>query len=91
MSNLNNEENHIIRFLNLFINIIKSSAFSYKPSFIATYLYELSKMFNLFYQKHRVLKADIKNKDKRIFITSSVGKIIKIGLDLIGIETVDKM
>jgi arginyl-tRNA synthetase len=45
----------------------------------------------LFYQKNPILKAEADQKYIRLTITKAVGSIIKHGLDLLGIQTVQKM
>lgn len=89
--NLNPEEKSILRLIYQFPEVVESAAERYSPHLVATYLFQLAQNFNLFYQKHSVLKADESTKQFRLALTHAVGKIIKEGLYLLGIETVNKM
>jgi arginyl-tRNA synthetase len=51
----------------------------------------LAKKYNLFYQNYPILKAEQTIKNLRLLITKTTGKIIKKGLYLLGIETVEEM
>ena len=91
IDNLNAEESKLLHLSYRFPYIIKEAAQYYKPHFLANYLFEFSKIFNIFYQKHQVLNADQETKIKRAHITKIVNNILKTGLHLLGIETVNKM
>lgn len=88
---VNDEEKGILRLLYQFPEVIETAAKQYAPSLIATYLFSLAQSYNLFYQKHQVLKAEGAQKDLRLSLTLAVGKTLKSGLHLLGIETVEKM
>lgn len=90
-SEYNNQELDLLRFIQQFEIEVKRSAENFAPNFLANYLYELTKKYNLFYQKNPILKADPSQKYLRIQITKAVGHILKTGLYLLGIKTVDKM
>lgn len=85
------EETGILRKLYRFPEVIENAAKSYSPHLLAGYLYDLAREFNLFYQKCPVLKATGEKRTVRILLTHAVSTILKNGLDLLGIETVDKM
>ncbi len=61
------------------------------PNFIANYLYDLAQKYNLFYQKHKILEADDDIKNFRLLLTKTTGQVLKNGLYLLGIKTVEKM
>ncbi len=88
---LNPEEKNLLRSIYRFPEIIEAAVERYSPHLVATYLFQLSQSFNFFYQKHSVLKADESTKQFRLALTQAVGKTIKEGLYLLGIETVKKM
>jgi arginyl-tRNA synthetase len=88
---LNNEEDKVLRLCYCFSEVIKESMIYYKPNILANYLYELSKIFNIFYQKHQVVNTDNKNRNKRTYLTETVSSTLKLGLYLLGIGTVEKM
>lgn len=85
------DEINLIRKLHQFPEIVLKAAENFSPNFIATYLYELASGFNLFYQKNPILKAEKETKELRLLITQATGNVIKKGLDLLGIKTVEKM
>lgn len=89
---LNKEEKDILRLIYQFPEVIEAAAGRYSPHLIATYLFQLAHFFNFFYQKHPILKADESTRREfRLALTKAVGKTIKDGLYLLGIETVEKM
>lgn len=61
------------------------------PSVIAKYLFDLSQDFNDFYNACPVLQADEKTRQFRLFLIAGVNRIMKHGLNLLGIDQVDKM
>ena len=85
------DELNLLRKLYQFPEIVFKSAEQFSPNFIATYLYELASQFNLFYQKNPILKSEEDIKELRLLITMATGRIIKKGLELLGIKTVEKM
>jgi arginyl-tRNA synthetase len=90
-SNLKSDENNLIRKLYQFPEIVLKAGQQFSPNLIATYLYELSSQYNLFYQKNPILKADEETRNLRLAITQATANVIKKGLYLLGIKTVEKM
>jgi len=81
-------EKEILRQISQFEEVIISSARECSPHLISTYLFELAQLYNQLYNNYPILKAE--KREKRILrlkITRSVANIIKIGLELLGIET----
>lgn len=89
-SDLNEEERSLLRTLYLFPEVVEKAANSYSPHFVANYLFSTAKLFNLFYQKHSVLNAK-EHLAFRLALVKSVSIILKQGLTLLGIPTVEKM
>lgn len=87
----NKEELQLLRSLIKFTDIVRDSALHRTPNSIANYLYNIAQEYNLFYQKHTILKADEETVKFRILLTHSVSQIISNGLGLLGIQTVEKM
>lgn len=85
------DEKQIMRLIYQYTDKVYKAASTLSPNIIAGYLYELSREYNVFYQKNPILKADPDQKYIRITITKAVSSIIKHGLGLLGIQTVDKM
>lgn len=85
-------ENEILKKMLHFKEIICESASNYEPNHIANYLYNLANLYNYFYQKNPILKEEnIDLKTLRIMITKAVMIIIKTGLKLLGINTLNKI
>ena len=62
------------------------------PSYLCTYLHDLAALFNTFYSEAPVLKASSEElKNFRLCLINGVGVVLKVGLYLLGIETVEKM
>jgi len=86
------EERNLIRYIYDFNDTVLGAARLYKPSIIAHYLFEMCKQFNRFYRESPVLKAEDKDLiSARLALVAAFSKTLKVGLELLGIETVDKM
>lgn len=86
------EEQDIIRLLNTFENTVLEAAINYSPNIVANFLFELAQAFNKFYNQHSVLKAETEDLiSTRVALTAATAKVLKRGLSLLGIETVESM
>ena len=64
----------------------------YRPNLLTNYLYQLAKRFAEFFEVCPVLKAESDSlKDSRLLLCDLVGRTMKLGLSLLGIQVVDKM
>jgi len=89
---INEEETAILRALAKYPEVVHDAAKNYAPNYITTYLYELAQKYNFFYQKHQILKEENeKIRTFRIRLTEAVSHVLKHGLNLLGIQTVEKM
>ena len=64
---------------------------TYKPNVICDYIYNLCQEFSSFYNKCRVINAKDTLPESRLLICYVVSKIIKQGLELLTIKTLNKM
>lgn len=88
----NQEERLLAQKLIQFPEKVQASADQYNPSHLAVHIYETSKAFNQFYNKHKVLTADSQDLIKaRLSLTASVKNVLQKGLDLLGIEVMEEM
>ena len=72
--------------------IVDSVADSLEPHRLCTYLYELAAGFHKFYEKCPVLVADTEaHRNSRLALCDLVARTLKLGLGLLGIETVERM
>lgn len=88
---INDDESNVLRLINQFPEIVQQAAIQLSPNLIANYLYELAQKYNYFYQKNKILESEDSIKQFRLMLTKAVGKVIKEGLYLLGIKTVEKM
>ena len=63
------------------------------PHVLCSYLYEVASQFMRFYEACPILKEDVDTdtRNSRLAIAHVTAKTLKTGLDLLGIETMDKM
>lgn len=89
---LNDLEVEIIRHLNDLEETIHKSANELSPALIVNYVYELVKLFNSFYQNHPILKAETEDvKNFRLLLSQWTSSVIKNCLELLGIDSPDRM
>ena len=89
---LNEKERDLIQKINDFGAAVEQAGKDYSPSGIANYCYELTKEFNQFYHDYSILNADTdKEKIVRLVLAKNVGKTIKNGMQLLGIEVPERM
>jgi arginyl-tRNA synthetase len=82
----------ILNLLRDYKKIIQHSARDYKPSLITNYLLNLSSTFNRYYNENSILNADNPETVKaRLLLIHSLSLILKSGLNLLEIKTVEKM
>ena len=75
-----------------YASIVKQAGDEYNPALIANYTYDLVKEYNQFYHDYTILKeenADLKN--FRLILSDNVGRVVKSGMSLLGIEVPDRM
>lgn len=89
---LNDKEIELIQKLNEFGAAVEQAGKDYSPSGIANYCYELTKAFNQFYHDYSILGADTNDeKVVRLVLAQNVGKTLKNGMALLGIEVPERM
>ena len=86
---LNEDEMMLIREFYKFEEKIVEAGERFSPSVIAEYILGVARKYNEFYAKNRII--DQKEEVFRVFLTRTAASIIETGLDLLGIETVEKM
>ena len=89
---LSTKEEGLIQMLADFKNTVKQAGTDYNPSVIANYVYELVKEYNQFYHDFSILREE--NGALKIFrlaLSQNVGKIVKTGMGLLGIEVPERM
>ncbi len=75
-----------------FAEALDRVAADYRPNHLAAYLFELASRYSEFYEKCPVLKAETESlKESRLLLCDLVARTIAKGLELLGIETVERM
>ena len=89
---MNEKEIALIQKMNDFGAAVAQAGIDYSPSGIANYCYELTKEFNQFYHDYSILNADTEDeKTTRLVLAQNVAKVIKNGMELLGIEVPERM
>lgn len=88
---LEKEERALLQKIELFKNIVRDSAKNFSPTVLAVFLLDVAKDFNLFYQKHPIIKAKQEKVEFRLALTCAIAVILKQGLYLLGIEAPERM
>jgi arginyl-tRNA synthetase len=71
---------------------LEAVAEEHRPNFLCNYLFELAGKFTGFYENCPVLKAeDAATRDSRLALCDLTARVLKQGLDTLGIETVEQM
>ena len=63
----------------------------YRPNVLTAYLYDLAGSYSTFYDALSVLKAEGADRDSRLALCDLTGRILRRGLELLGIGSVEKM
>ena len=82
---------NIVKLIYDFENILKQVTDKNEPSILARYLIELAKSYSNFYNENKIINDNKELQDARIYLTYCVGKVLKIGSKLLGMEMPDKM
>ncbi|SHF82801.1 arginyl-tRNA synthetase [Mariniphaga anaerophila] len=89
---ISNKEKDLMKRITQFPEAVKEAGINYSPAVVANYCYELAKEFNQFYHDHPILtEQDSVVRDMRLLLSATVGKVIKSGMKLLGIEVPDRM
>ena len=89
---LSTKEEGLIQMLADFAGVVKQAGEDYSPSVIANYCYDLVKEYNQFYHDYSILREE--NADVKVFrlaLSREVGKVVRLGMGLLGIEVPERM
>ncbi len=62
-----------------------------RPSVLADYLYELARTYSSFYQNVPFLKAEPGRRESRLRVSAMVARTLREGLEILGIETPERI
>lgn len=86
------KELQLIKAIAQFPVAVKEAGEMYSPALIANYIYELVKEFNQFYHEFPMLNEENEEtRNLRLVIAETVGKTIKTGMKLLGIDVPERM
>lgn len=89
---MNEKERDLVILLSEYPATVQLAAANYSPAIIANYCYNLVKEYNQFYHDYSVLKAETEDAVKfRVLLSLNVGKVVKLGMSLLGIDVPEKM
>ena len=88
---LDEASKNCIKLIYNFENILIQVTEKEEPSILSRYLIDLAKAFSNFYNDNKILVEDKEIQNARVFLTYAVGKVLKIGANLLGIEMPNKM
>lgn len=89
---LNDEySQNVIKILGNFESILIQVTNKEEPAILAKYLIDLAKAFSSFYNENKIICEEKSVQDARVFLTYCVGKTLKDGAELLGMQMPDKM
>src|SRR5205823_6796415 len=71
--------------------VLEAVAAEYRPNFLCNYLYELAGYFTSFYENCPVLKSEPRQRASRLVLCDLTARVLKQGLEVLGIETLEQM
>ena len=89
---LSEKEEGLIQMVADFAAVVKQAGEDYSPSIIANYTYDLVKEYNQFYHDYSILREENEAvKVFRIALSVNVAKVVRLGMNLLGIEVPSRM
>ena len=70
---------------------IEAVAEEYRPNYLCNYLYDLAGHLSRFYEQCPVLKSEGQTRADRLALCDLAARVLKQGLNLLGIETTERM
>ncbi len=81
----------ILKLIYNFSEVLNSVTLKDEQSILARYLIDLSKVFSVFYNENKIICENIDERNARVYLTFAVGKVLKTGAELLGMEMPEKM
>ena len=85
------EEMALARKIMEIVGVLQSTIETLRPHLLCTYLFELAGAFSAFYNANKVIVDDAGIKARRLILCQRSLLVLKIGLSLLGIRTLDRM
>jgi arginyl-tRNA synthetase len=84
-------ERLLILKLSRFPEVVIRAASGYRPNYVADYLYDLAQTYSTFYQNVPFLKAEEGLRESRVQLCVLTARVLKKGLELLGIDTPERI
>ena len=81
----------ILKLLYNFQDVLVQVTEKNEPSILSKYLIDVAKAFSSFYNENRIIGEEPAVQNARIYLTAAVGKVLKKGANLLGMEMPEKM
>jgi len=88
---LDNASCRILKLIYNFEDILVQVTDKNEPSILSRYLIDVAKAYSNFYNENKIIGDDKGVQNARVYLTYAVGKVLKTGANLLGIEMPDKM
>jgi len=85
------DSQNVLKLLYNFCEVLEQVTEKNEPSILSRYLIDVAKAYSSFYNVNKVIVDDEEAKNARVFLTYAVGKVLKIGAGLLGIQMPEKM
>jgi arginyl-tRNA synthetase len=85
------EEQALIKRLLQYPEVVRGATRALEPHRVAYWLQELAGAFHPYYKNHRVIQEDRRLMFARLALCAAVGRVIKNGLDLLGVSAPESM
>jgi arginyl-tRNA synthetase len=89
---ISDKETSLACLLHEYPAIVDESGKNCSPALIANFVFELAREYNQFYHDHQVLKEpDTALREFRLLLSAMTGRVIRNGMELLGIEVPEMM
>ncbi|MCA9477741.1 MAG: arginine--tRNA ligase [Nanoarchaeota archaeon] len=85
------EDKQLLKQLGEFQSVVERMAEELRPSALCQYLIKVCQQFNSYYSKHQVIQEDKDVEADRVALLSAVQKVLKAGLEILGITALERM
>ena len=85
------EETALIKQLSLFPELVETAARKLEPHHLTAYLTSLARQFHYYYGRHSIVSAGPGLAEARLTLCRALRLVVRLGLDLLGVSSPDKM
>ncbi len=83
------EEKQLFILLSQFYSAVEDAKKTHNPAVLCRYVYEVAKQYSHFYARHQVIGS--KEQEARLALSDATAKVLKEGLNILGIPALDQM